>query len=109
MIEHLKSSEAALGKGYMRVNGTRALWVSRTPRRLTVTHQCAGVGQSPYRGDRGSGADYYCAAGLAWREADVLLYQHTLTVAYEEAPLIQYQVEQGADAATFKLNWQRGY
>jgi putative transposase len=43
----------------------------------------------------------YGAAGLAGREADVLLYQHTVTVAYQEASLIQYQVEQGADAATF--------
>lgn len=43
----------------------------------------------------------YGAAGLAGRDVDVLLYQQTVTVAYEEAPLIQYQVEAGEDTATF--------
>ena len=32
----------------------------------------------------------YGAAGLAGREADVTLYQQTVTVAYEEVPVIQY-------------------
>jgi len=43
----------------------------------------------------------YGAAGLAGRDADVLLYQQTVTVTYEDMPLIQYQVQTGEPATTF--------